>query len=152
MVLKYDKCYYWERRRSIMDYELAIIGAGPAGYSAGIYAGRSGINAVVLDKVGGGGPATSGSSPTPGALLSSVARKKIRRRAEALRREKASPRMGEAAFGRACAGSRGSDRRARPPARSPGADTAGVAINGPRAITGSKCKPPRRAGLVSKLW
>ena len=40
---------------SIMDYELAIIGAGPAGYSAGIYAGRSGINAVVLDKVGGGG-------------------------------------------------------------------------------------------------
>jgi len=38
-----------------MDYELAIIGAGPAGYSAGIYAGRSGINAVVLDKVGGGG-------------------------------------------------------------------------------------------------
>ena len=40
---------------SVMDYELAIIGAGPAGYSAGIYAGRSGINAVVLDKVGGGG-------------------------------------------------------------------------------------------------
>ena len=38
-----------------MDYELAIIGAGPAGYSAGIYAGRSGINAVILDKVGGGG-------------------------------------------------------------------------------------------------
>lgn len=38
-----------------MDYELAIIGAGPAGYSAGIYAGRSGINAVVLDKLGGGG-------------------------------------------------------------------------------------------------
>ena len=38
-----------------MDYELAIIGAGPAGYSAGIYAGRSGVKAVVLDKAGGGG-------------------------------------------------------------------------------------------------
>jgi len=38
-----------------MDYELAIIGAGPAGYSAGIYAGRSGIKAVVLDKAAGGG-------------------------------------------------------------------------------------------------
>ena len=38
-----------------MDYELAIIGAGPAGYSSAIYAGRSGIKATVFDKVGGGG-------------------------------------------------------------------------------------------------
>ena len=38
-----------------MDYELAIIGAGPAGYSAAIYAGRSGIKAVVFDTMGGGG-------------------------------------------------------------------------------------------------
>jgi thioredoxin reductase (NADPH) len=38
-----------------MDYELAIIGAGPAGYSAAIYAVRSGIKTVVFDKVGGGG-------------------------------------------------------------------------------------------------
>ncbi|UCF12021.1 MAG: FAD-dependent oxidoreductase [Thermoplasmatales archaeon] len=38
-----------------MDYELAIIGAGPAGYSAAIYAGRSGIKTVVFDKIGGGG-------------------------------------------------------------------------------------------------
>ena len=38
-----------------MDYELAIIGAGPAGYSAGIYAARSGIKIVVFDKNGGGG-------------------------------------------------------------------------------------------------
>jgi len=38
-----------------MDYELAIIGAGPAGYSAGIYAGRSGINTILFDKTGGGG-------------------------------------------------------------------------------------------------
>jgi thioredoxin reductase (NADPH) len=38
-----------------MDCDLAIIGAGPAGYSAGIYAGRSGIKAIIFDKVGGGG-------------------------------------------------------------------------------------------------
>jgi len=38
-----------------MDYELAIIGAGPAGYSAAIYAGRSGIKTIALDKGLGGG-------------------------------------------------------------------------------------------------
>ena len=38
-----------------MNYELAIIGAGPAGYSASIYAGRSGIKTVVFDKTMGGG-------------------------------------------------------------------------------------------------
>jgi thioredoxin reductase (NADPH) len=38
-----------------MDFELAIIGAGPAGYSAGIYAVRSGIQTVILDKGLGGG-------------------------------------------------------------------------------------------------
>ncbi|HDO19626.1 MAG TPA: thioredoxin-disulfide reductase [Thermoplasmatales archaeon] len=37
------------------DYELAIIGAGPAGCSAAIYAGRSGIKSVVFDKGMGGG-------------------------------------------------------------------------------------------------
>ena len=38
-----------------MDYELAIIGAGPAGYSAGIYASRAGIKTIIFDKNGGGG-------------------------------------------------------------------------------------------------
>ncbi len=38
-----------------MDYELAIIGAGPAGYSAAIYALRSGIKTVIFDKGMGGG-------------------------------------------------------------------------------------------------
>lgn len=38
-----------------MDCELAIVGGGPAGYSAGIYAGRSGIQAFIFDKAGGGG-------------------------------------------------------------------------------------------------
>lgn len=38
-----------------MDYELAIVGAGPAGYSAAIYAVRSGIKTVIFDKSMGGG-------------------------------------------------------------------------------------------------
>ena len=38
-----------------MKYELAIIGAGPSGYSAAIYAVRSGIKTVVIDKGMGGG-------------------------------------------------------------------------------------------------
>jgi thioredoxin reductase (NADPH) len=38
-----------------MDYELAIVGAGPAGFSAAIYAKRSGISAVVFDRGSGGG-------------------------------------------------------------------------------------------------
>jgi thioredoxin reductase (NADPH) len=38
-----------------MDYELAIIGAGPAGFSACIYGGRAGIKTVAFDKLGGGG-------------------------------------------------------------------------------------------------
>ena len=38
-----------------MDFELAIIGGGPAGFSAGIYAGRAGIKSAVFEKAGGGG-------------------------------------------------------------------------------------------------
>ena len=38
-----------------MDYELAIIGAGPAGYTASIYATRSGIKTIIFDKGNGGG-------------------------------------------------------------------------------------------------
>jgi thioredoxin reductase (NADPH) len=38
-----------------MDYELAIIGAGPAGYSAAIYAVRAGIKTILIDKGMGGG-------------------------------------------------------------------------------------------------
>ncbi len=41
-----------------MDFELAIIGGGPAGYSAGIYAVRAGIRTVLFDKGGGGGLAS----------------------------------------------------------------------------------------------
>lgn len=41
-----------------MDFELAIIGAGPSGYSAAIYAERAGIKTVVFDKSGGGGLAS----------------------------------------------------------------------------------------------
>jgi len=38
-----------------MEYELAIIGSGPAGFSAAIYAVRAGIKTVVFDKGIGGG-------------------------------------------------------------------------------------------------
>jgi thioredoxin reductase (NADPH) len=38
-----------------MDYELAIIGAGPAGYTAGIYAVRAGVKTIIFDKGMGGG-------------------------------------------------------------------------------------------------
>jgi len=41
-----------------MDYELAIIGAGPAGCSAGIYAVRAGIKATIFDTGAGGGLAS----------------------------------------------------------------------------------------------
>lgn len=41
-----------------MEYELAIIGAGPAGYSAGIYAVRAGIRTALFDRGGGGGLAS----------------------------------------------------------------------------------------------
>ena len=41
-----------------MNYELGIIGAGPAGYSAAIYAVRAGIKTLILDKGFGGGLAS----------------------------------------------------------------------------------------------
>ncbi len=41
-----------------MDTELAVIGAGAAGYTAAIYAGRAGIDAIVFDKGAGGGLST----------------------------------------------------------------------------------------------
>lgn len=39
----------------IMNYELGIIGAGPAGYTSAIYAERAGIKTIVFDKGVGGG-------------------------------------------------------------------------------------------------
>jgi thioredoxin reductase (NADPH) len=38
-----------------MDHDLIIIGAGPAGLTAGIYAGRARIGAVILEKLSPGG-------------------------------------------------------------------------------------------------
>src|SRR5512139_1870962 len=37
------------------EYDVAIIGGGPAGFTAGIYAGRSGMKAVILDRAMAGG-------------------------------------------------------------------------------------------------
>ena len=41
----------------VMNYELGIIGAGPAGYTAGIYAVRAGIKTAIFDRGDGGGRA-----------------------------------------------------------------------------------------------
>jgi len=40
-----------------MEFEVGIIGAGPAGYSAGIYAARSGLKTILFDTSDGGGHA-----------------------------------------------------------------------------------------------
>ena len=36
-------------------HDVVIVGGGPAGLAAGIYAARAGLDAVVLDGMGGGG-------------------------------------------------------------------------------------------------
>ncbi len=41
--------------RETATYDLIIMGAGPAGYAAGIYAGRARLQTLVLDGMGGGG-------------------------------------------------------------------------------------------------
>ncbi|MEF8879176.1 MAG: thioredoxin-disulfide reductase [Candidatus Thermoplasmatota archaeon] len=38
-----------------MDFELAVVGAGPAGLTAGLYAERAGIKTILIDKEDGGG-------------------------------------------------------------------------------------------------
>ena len=35
-----------------MIYDVVIVGAGPAGLSAGIYAGRGNLSTLILEKVG----------------------------------------------------------------------------------------------------
>ena len=42
------------------EYDLVIIGGGPAGLTAGIYAGRQGMNAVILERMTGQRKARTG--------------------------------------------------------------------------------------------
>ncbi|MGB2582081.1 MAG: FAD-binding protein, partial [Thermoplasmata archaeon] len=37
-------------RGPLTDYDVVIIGAGPAGLSAGIYARRAGMSCIILEK------------------------------------------------------------------------------------------------------
>ena len=71
-------------------YDLAIVGGGPAGYTAGIYAGRSGMRTVILEKqMTGGQMAISplienwpGDKEVPGAELSQRMREHVEGYAE----------------------------------------------------------------------
>ena len=43
-------------------YDMIVIGGGPAGYTAALYAARSGLSVLVLEKLSAGGQMVSGIS------------------------------------------------------------------------------------------
>jgi thioredoxin reductase (NADPH) len=64
------------RRAKRTYYDLIIVGAGPAGLTAGLYAAREGINTLIIDRSGVGGQAgitqesrTTRASRNPSAAL-----------------------------------------------------------------------------------
>lgn len=42
-------------REGLMDYDIVVIGGGPAGLTAALYAGRSGLKSIILEKANVGG-------------------------------------------------------------------------------------------------
>ena len=46
-----------DERVGIVEYDLAIVGAGPAGLTSGIYAARAGLNTVIFEQGTAGGQA-----------------------------------------------------------------------------------------------
>ena len=47
----------------MVNNKLIILGSGPAGYAASIYAARAGLNPIIIDI--GGGPVTKNFNPNP---------------------------------------------------------------------------------------
>jgi thioredoxin reductase (NADPH) len=60
-VIKIAECLGISRQINDALYDLVIVGAGPAGLSAAVYAGSEGLSTLVIDSVGPGGQAGSSS-------------------------------------------------------------------------------------------
>lgn len=60
-VIKIAECLGISRQINDALYDLVIVGAGPAGLSAAVYAGSEGLSTLVIDGIGPGGQAGSSS-------------------------------------------------------------------------------------------
>ncbi|MEX2112300.1 MAG: NAD(P)/FAD-dependent oxidoreductase, partial [Pirellulales bacterium] len=60
-VVKIAECLGISRQIDDTLYDLVIVGAGPAGLSAGVYAASEGLSTLIVDRVGPGGQAGSSS-------------------------------------------------------------------------------------------
>ena len=115
-------------------YDLVIVGGGPAGLAAAIYAAREGIDAIVVDASALGRP---GRDQRPDRQLPGLPRRHLRRRAGRAVRRPGPPLRGRAALGRV-----GHRRRAR--RRRPGHARCRPASSSPR--TPSSWPPARPTG------
>ena len=47
--------WFQKQEKRMKNYDLIIIGAGPAGLAAGLYAGRARLNTLIIEKQKNGG-------------------------------------------------------------------------------------------------